>query len=304
MNVENFINDTHNITKYVKIIQENSFQYIKNILQNAYISETEKNKDAFIPYFFGGTVRDYVLQNNLKNIDIIASKEIITKFVTILYDNQRIISYKRDMKSNVKDKCIYPTYILNIQAPEKTIIVKLYTHNTKTNKNVYTRACDFTCNNLIMYLDNTISSRVLIKNMNKEQTTQKCIEDCHNHILSCMVSNIPNNNNKDRNIYKLKFKLHINKFIKKGFTYIDTQQNQAVYHKDLYVKDLSTIKDINYNETKCTICLEQFSANEIHNTVVCKCNHYFHIDCLLKWMETGSSNSSKKCILCRKELLF
>ena len=233
MNVENFINDTHNITKSVKIIQENSFQYIKNILQNAYISETEKNKDAFIPYFFGGTVRDYVLQNNPKNIDIIASKEIITKFVTILYDNQRIISYKREMKSNVKDKCIY--LYNKYTSSRKTIIVKLYTHNTKTNKNVYTLACDFTCNNLIMYLDNTIITR-LIKNMNKEQTTQKCIEDCHNHILSRMVSNIPNNNNKDRNIYKLKFKLHINKFIKKGFTYINTPQNQAVYHKDLYIK--------------------------------------------------------------------
>ena len=133
MNVKNFINDAHNITKPVTLINETPFQFIKNILQNAYISETEKNNDIFIPYFFGGAVRDFVLQCQPKNIDIMASKELIIKFVTILYEKQRIIWYKREMMSNIKDKHIYPTYILNIQTPSNTIIVNLYTQNTQIN---------------------------------------------------------------------------------------------------------------------------------------------------------------------------
>ena len=66
------------LLKSIKIIQENSFQYIKTILQNAYISETEKNKDAFIyTYFLVELIEIMYYKTILKILILLLQKKLL-----------------------------------------------------------------------------------------------------------------------------------------------------------------------------------------------------------------------------------
>lgn len=61
-------------------------------------------------------------------------------------------------------------------------------------------------------------------------------------------------------------------------------------------------KLMNYTETKydknitecpeCSICLNLYKNND--NIIITKCNHHFHYDCILEWL-----NNKGTCPLCR-----
>jgi hypothetical protein len=63
------------------------------------------------------------------------------------------------------------------------------------------------------------------------------------------------------------------------------------------------IVDGNYdvsNECSCSICLSNFSDSQ----VVMKpsaCQHCFHDDCMIKWIESSNKNN-RKCPLCREQI--
>lgn len=66
---------------------------------------------------------------------------------------------------------------------------------------------------------------------------------------------------------------------------IDTKTNNS--------KRSSNLEELNVNkEEKCSICLTNFEdGEELANL---QCNHYFHIDCIKKWL-----NKNESCPLCR-----
>ena len=49
----------------------------------------------------------------------------------------------------------------------------------------------------------------------------------------------------------------------------------------------------NLDELKCFICLEQFEKHQKIGKLLC--NHYFHKDCIYKWLKTNPT-----CPLCRE----
>lgn len=48
--------------------------------------------------------------------------------------------------------------------------------------------------------------------------------------------------------------------------------------------------------TQCNICLEEYEDSDY--LILFKCNHYFHKDCIIKWLE----DNSNKCPICREEV--
>ncbi|EWS73450.1 zinc finger, C3HC4 type (RING finger) protein (macronuclear) [Tetrahymena thermophila SB210] len=58
----------------------------------------------------------------------------------------------------------------------------------------------------------------------------------------------------------------------------------------------------NYQQQECSICLEQYqSAND--QVFCCKNKHYYHKDCIIRWMNSGNFSATRKCPLCRIDLL-
>ena len=51
-----------------------------------------------------------------------------------------------------------------------------------------------------------------------------------------------------------------------------------------------------YNDTICSICLENFNNDD--EVRVLNCNHYYHDKCISKWFERNS-----KCPLCNKDMM-
>lgn len=51
-----------------------------------------------------------------------------------------------------------------------------------------------------------------------------------------------------------------------------------------------------YNDTLCSICLENFENND--KLRILNCNHYFHNECITTWFDRSS-----KCPLCNKDML-
>ena len=73
-----------------------------------------------------------------------------------------------------------------------------------------------------------------------------------------------------------------------------------------YINKLNIIKvDITNNEIvnkDCSICIESLKSNSIINNIDnnvyrLECNHYFHRNCLQKWL---SSSMNKNCPNCRQ----
>uniref|UniRef100_A0A1A9VZV0 RING-type domain-containing protein n=1 Tax=Glossina brevipalpis TaxID=37001 RepID=A0A1A9VZV0_9MUSC len=55
-------------------------------------------------------------------------------------------------------------------------------------------------------------------------------------------------------------------------------------------------KGDNYFQTSCTICLNDFQANDFTRTL--KCNHKFHVICIDKWLKNNDT-----CPICRQRVL-
>ena len=76
-------------------------------------------------------------------------------------------------------------------------------------------------------------------------------------------------------------------------------QNNNSINSHLSEEELNNIKEEKYNkdlfETKmCSICYKDYITDE--NLKILNCNHYFHSDCISKWLLSYNS----KCPLCNK----
>jgi len=70
------------------------------------------------------------------------------------------------------------------------------------------------------------------------------------------------------------------------------KQRRVLYEK--YTKSKVYQKN-NFKGTTCNICLEDFQ-NTDNIMILKKCNHYYHVDCIEKWL----TDSSNKCPICKK----
>ncbi|KAL4486027.1 hypothetical protein ABPG72_003961 [Tetrahymena utriculariae] len=73
--------------------------------------------------------------------------------------------------------------------------------------------------------------------------------------------------------------------------------------KETYQLKFFQAKSIqNYQQKECSICLEQYQSAR-DSVFCCKNKHYYHKDCIQKWMNSGNFSTTRKCPLCRVDLL-
>lgn len=283
---------------------------------NDLINKVSMNKNSYI---FGGYVRDKFNNDNFNDVDIMLSTNTeISKLINFLLDSNRLIE-KQKIKPEFNN---YFLYKLKIETPLGNII------NIDLVNNINNNNCDFTCNNLILKTDGSISTRIDAPKslkIDKFDWLLRCINDCKNKKLTWIYPKLIINEKNMLNFNDIstmfKLKKRYDNLCSKGFVY---DENLTDFEFCFPI----SVYDIQCDEECCSICQQKYISkinnNEINddlnddlnddndnlnddldenidyeNTVVCDCGHHFHWCCLSKWII-----KKKTCPCCREKITF
>ena len=257
------------------------------------------------PFVFGGYVRDTLLGKPIQEIndfDIMASYDTIKRFIRFLAKSERLLGIQRCViKANTSE---YPLFKILVETPGN---IQVKVDLVINGSNPIHQVCDFTCNNLIMYDDNTINIRVKPshKNMDDKNYLAICLNDLYSKTLNCMWFPRPEllnwrGTDQPYLINQLEIRKRLQKMIEMGF---NTPPNLSISSQFPFLPADATycIKpDQSCNDLSCKLCGSPYNENTIHNTILCKCGYHFHVDCLYKQLTSNAYNANKRCPSCKK----
>ena len=297
--------------------QKTPFKFIMDKLDNiqGYLDK---------PFIFGGYPRDLIANTKPNDIDIYVKNSTSRKFIEKIKDSERLLHLKVERNHNKYESItsslkveVPGGEIINIDLVEKVPILSLKTEQTLSN---IVKGCnvDFTCNNLMMYGDESIKARIIYEDLSLIETLALCIKDIHERKLRPMFK-LPSKIEYYKLINQLKnkkkcltyeefvttksqkFLARLHKMEKNGYTLVNGISIEEIIKSD--VKLPMTINDIYEPLNCCAICSEEFNEEDGIRSVVCECGHYFHTQCLLKWKYSGRS-AGKNCPTCRNLIKF
>ena len=306
--------------------RSSTFDFIMKNLQAFYLKHHANNPELR-PYIFGGFVRDNLLDIEPNDIDIFASRDVIKDFVDFLRASERLVAYRRNVNDITSNESDYFCFKIQVEVPSTHNIVNIdlvtnsrrvaYPLQTRTPLPYdYKKHCDFTCNNLIVYHDGTIASRVPLPGMSRADTTLICIRDVMTKKLKNMykLPEIPHSDEATHSIaqeiilasYK-KYLYRTEKMQSKGFVLLGRNDMSHAYPIPTMPMplDASTILEEGQKPSSlmCAICRCDYDDESIKQTVVCECGHHYHCGCIQRWRRSGRSNGSL-CPTCRSPIRY
>lgn len=288
--IKEFERLTTNNNKNIKIIPDKKphkfiFDIIKKII-------TDKNKNWCEYFIYGGYIRDILIGEEYKYIDIfISDKYVIEQFIDFLKITNYLIKI-----NNINDYG-YTVANISIKYNNKIIDLDITNHN-------FDYVCDFTVNNLIYTSDGKIDCRIKNNTEDSFDFMNRCIQDCYKKKLIWMIDTNNTifktesliNQIKILNVLKMRYNKMVNK------RYIDN--GEYLYTKSINL-DIFKIPE-NEQDPICGICrCNPKDHDNQKDTITFKCNHYFCMTCILQWMETelkSDNFNNHKCVYCRKNL--
>jgi hypothetical protein len=269
-----------------------------------------KFADGVESYVYGGFVRDLLRDVPFQDMDVyVPCLEIARGFIEFLERSDRLISLEtRNVGDSLCPELEYQSFTLVIQTASTPRLkidlnyscAKILGENSIAN-------CDMTANNLVMYQNGTISTRVLpshlgLKNISIHEWNARCIRDCVEGKLVWMVpdrfSQISNPIKQHLLMDKLNQRLQ--KMLAKNF--VETGKHLTNFRL-LKRKTIATLPRC--DATMCPICHEQYTDSA--STAVSKCSHHFHHSCIVKWIDhQEQKDQTPTCPCCRADvsLLF
>ena len=299
----------------IQVQRTNAFNFIMKTLYTLHVKHAN-NVEAQKPYVFGGYVRDKLLGVEPVDMDIYASRKVIKDFLEFLRASERLVAYRRNITDITSNEMDYFCFKIQVEVPGQDRIVSI---DLVTDQQIWrhtptpfrsTKHCDFTCNNLVMYYDGSISSRVKIANMTREDTTTMCIRDVMTKRLNNMYTlpelpggtETPSPSDYNHQMYSYqKYRTRIQKMQSKGFViYEDLSVHCAPFPEMQFPDNASTLLEEGQDPSQltCAICRGDYDQETIRQTIVCTCNHHYHIDCIRRWCQSDQSNASS-CPTCR-----
>ena len=306
--------------------RSSAVDFIMKNLQAFYIKHHANNPNER-PYVFGGFVRDKLLDVEPTDMDIFASRKVIKDFVEFLRVSERLVAYRRNVNDITSNECDYFCFKIKVEVPVSNRIVNidLVTHARNTHPSLHTRTplpynpnkdCDFTCNNLIMYHDGTISSRVPIPGMSRAESTLICIRDAMTKKLNNMYK-LPEftpigegSRSISQEIVLASYEKYLyrtQKMQSKGFVLLSSNDMSHIYPVPSMSMplDASTLLEEGQEPSTlmCAICRCDYDCESIQNTVVCECGHHYHRACIHQWRRSGRSGGAL-CPTCRSPIAY
>jgi hypothetical protein len=277
------------------------------------VSQTESLFDHNRPFVYGGYVRDKLRDQPFEDMDIsVPCLEVARKWIEFLEQSSRIISLETKMFNDSDIPGVdYQSFSLVIQTP-RTAALKIditYSHASVLEENGLA-ACDFTANNLMEDSQGRLQTRIKAaqigrgKEFSESAWTAKCIRDCMKGELVWMI---PNRFSKmlsasARNTFMEKMNMRLDKMLKKGF--VETGEHLTSFRL-LKLRPVSTLlADADANV--CAVCHENYNETPELPTVVSKCSHHFHEECIQKWMNKKNEECPQEpnCPCCRQEIVL
>lgn len=309
----------------VEVPRSNAFDFIMKNLERIHRNHTNDLEER--PYVFGGFVRDNLLGVEPTDMDIFAKRIVIKDFIEFLQASERLVSYRRnvtDITSNERD---YFCFKIKVEVPgtHQVVSIDLVT-DQQTDVNARSRHvpvpfkskkdCDFTCNNLIMFHDGTLSSRVQIPGQSTAQTTLICVRDAINKTLRNMYS-LPDIPPVPASFVHLVQEIRMNSYQKylsrtlkmqsKGFAFLDEGDPSHIVPIPEFTMPVnaSTLLEEGQEPSAlmCAICRSDYDEESIQHTVVCQCGHHYHCACIQQWQHSGRTNGTR-CPTCRAALEY
>jgi hypothetical protein len=229
---------------------------------------------------FGGAPRDLLRGVPPRDIDVyIRDHANVVNFVKFLVDANRL-------RKQVKHEGHYASISLEIDTNDSDMCLV----DVTTNSERFYHLCDFTCNNLIMGPQGSISTRVpppSSTGMTRFEWTGRCVQDAIHGRLSCMIrENSSMSPAAYMNLYE-HLQKRIAKFVEKGYSISNADHLTEI--------GLRKIKAYTSDES-CSICQEEYT--DAAGGILLKCTHHFHFKCINEWIDAGTDNNAK-CPVCR-----
>lgn len=265
---------------------------ISFIYQTLLMCCTEKSKQFYI---YGGAVRDLIRNVKPQDVDIYIKDEVnVIRFLDFLKRADRL------RKETCMRNSGYMLKTIEIQtSASSTCFVDISCDTSRDGAESSIYNCDFTCNNLIINREGSITTRlsppVVYSHLSSPLWTVRCIGDVLAGNLVFMVPDeLVNYMSPRRYIaFQVKISQRISKLVARGFKCPTVK---------LSLFENRPLKQHHYEDEHdmCPICKEEYSSKPTKETVVLKCEHHFHIDCIDTWIVSNKVN--KTCPVCRQPI--
>jgi hypothetical protein len=271
------------IIKYVKNRARNDYNdnYINNNI-NYYIDNPVKA--------VGECVRAMLCNESCNTLTLVIScPRILNEFITILEVTDVLVA------RNIHN--LYTTLLITYKSLPYTIHVANSVHELP---NVHLNF-GLTCNNLTVNFDGTMTTIITHDKINRHSSTSwlmSCIHDSLHKRFRTVLVDYTNSMDKMQ-AYTQQF----HDMLALGFVYDkEGSKNLTSYHF-VELKSHSQIKEYSCRDVSqcCNICQEQYDAEPSKKTVLLRCLHDYHIDCLNKWVQQSLNNP---CPMCRASVNY
>lgn len=253
-------------------------------------------------YAFGGWVRDTLLGVKPSDLDFyISNKEMCSKVIKMLIATGRVDKERISKGSSYKGQ--FSTHHLHFITNRSEIVkVDLVTQDEENS----VPCCDFTCNNLVIYRDGQIGTRISSPQcVSESQWTMNCIQDVISKRLVWMLSKgvqLSFKKFEQRVEFSWKMEKRLEKMLEKGFT---LSKINLTGFKLIKLKTHLDVEEGKEDSAECCgACHESFDScqrNNYYQNVKLICGHYYHFACIKKWRLELKGDS---CPLCRQKIYY
>lgn len=278
------------IIKYVKNRIRNEYNNINNNYYNDNYINNNINIENPVIKSVGECVRAMLCNELCDTIMLVIScPRILNEFICILEVTDVLVA------KNINNS--YTTLLITYKNHPYTIHIA---NSMNELPNIHYNF-DLTCNNLTVNFDGTMSTIIPHDKVNRHSSISwlmSCIHDALNRRFRVILSDYTNSLDKMQ-----AYTQYIHSMIARGFTYDrEGSKNLTSYHF-VELKSHSQIKEYSNRDVSqcCNICQEQYDTEPLKKTVLLRCLHDYHIDCLHKWVQQSVQNP---CPVCRASMNY
>jgi hypothetical protein len=275
------------IIKYVKNRIRNEYN---NNYNNNYINNNINIENPVIKAV-GDCVSSMICNERYDTIALVIScPQILNELIVILEITDVLVSKNYNNNS-------YTTLLITYKNQPYTIHIGNSINELST---VYLNF-GLTCTNLTINFDGTMSTMIPHDKINKHSSISwlmSCIHDTMNKKFRIILLNYTNSLDTIQT-----YTQYIHSTIARGYKYDkEGSKNLTSYHF-VELKSHFQIKEYSCRDVSqcCNICQEQYDADPLKGTVLLRCLHDYHIDCLHKWAQQSAHNP---CPICRASLNY
>ena len=264
-----------------------------------------------LSHIYGGYVRDLLRKQPFQDIDIwVPCLETAQGFIQAMTDCQRILSLTTKRTTEEVGPEDYQHFTMVIQAP-RTAELKIditYSAATVLEENS-TNNVEFTMNNLMIDQHGNLKTRVPARKIglhhqySEIEWLAKCVQDCY---LGNLVWMVPDRFSQrlsisQKTFFMEKMNMRLNKMLSKGF--VETGEYLTSFRL-LKLRPVLSLS-VEMEATMCAICHENYKDTSDESTVVSKCSHHFHRNCIKQWITKNNQEQIEPtCPCCRDELVL